>query len=376
MDKIFVAQPIIEEQEISNVLTALRNKAISGFFGTYIEQFEVGFAKYCGCAHAIAVSSGTAALHVALAAIGIKQGDEVIVATMTNMATFFAVHYLGAVPIPVDIEADTLNINPLLIEEKITPRTKAIIVVHLFGHPVDMKPVNEIASKHHLYVIEDCAEAHGAEYNGKKVGGLGTIGCFSFYANKVITTGEGGMCTTNDGALADKIRSLKSLAFGTTNKFMHSDIGFNYRLTNIQAALGCAQLEKITKIIDMKRSIAHRYNELLHNYEELQLPTEKAYARSVYWMYHVVLKGEASSQRSEIMRSLALDGIETRETFIPYNLQENLPLDQRIAVDSCPIANNVADKGFYLPSGPVLKDDEINYVVTRLKQTIEQHKLH
>lgn len=374
MDKIFVAQPIIEEQEINNVLTALHDKAISGFFGAYIEQFEVGFAKYCGCAHAIAVSSGTAALHVALAAIGIKQGDEVIVATMTNMATFFAVHYLGAIPIPVDIEADTLNINPLLIEDKITSRTKAILVVHLFGHPVDMKPVNEIARKHHLYVIEDCAEAHGAEYNGEKVGGLGTIGCFSFYANKVITTGEGGMCTTNDAALADKIRSLKSLAFGTTNKFMHSDIGFNYRMTNIQAALGCAQLEKITKIIDMKRSIAHRYNELLHNYEDLQLPTEKAYARSVYWMYHVVLKGEASTRRSEIMKSLALDGIETRETFIPYNLQENLPLDQRVDVNSCPVANNVADKGFYLPSGPVMKDEEIDYVVTRLKKAIEQNK--
>lgn len=374
MDKIFVAQPIIEEQEINNVLTALHDKAISGFFGAYIEQFEVGFAKYCGCAHAIAVSSGTAALHVALAAIGIKQGDEVIVATMTNMATFFAVHYLGAIPIPVDIEADTLNIDPLLIEDKITSRTKAILVVHLFGHPVDMKPVNEIARKHNLYVIEDCAEAHGAEYNGEKVGGLGTIGCFSFYANKVITTGEGGMCTTNDAVLADKIRSLKSLAFGTTNKFMHSDIGFNYRMTNIQAALGCAQLEKITKIIDMKRSIACRYNELLHDYEDLQLPTEKAYARSVYWMYHVVLKGEASTRRSEIMKSLALDGIETRETFIPYNLQENLPLDQRIDVNSCPVANNVADKGFYLPSGPVMKDEEIDYVVTRLKKAIEQNK--
>ncbi|TAN45973.1 MAG: DegT/DnrJ/EryC1/StrS family aminotransferase [Nitrospirae bacterium] len=370
MKKIAVAQPIIEEQEISNVLKALHDGAISGFYGVYIELFEKNFAEYCGCSHAVAVSSGTAALHIALAAIGVKQGDEVIVATMTNMATFFAVHYLGAVPVPIDIEADTLNINPLLIEDKITTKTKAVIVVHLFGHPVDMDPVNKIACKHNLFVIEDCAEAHGAQYKGKKVGGLGSIGCFSFYANKIITTGEGGMCTTNDPVIANKISSLKSLAFGKSNKFMHSDIGFNYRMTNIQAAIGCAQLEKISDIIDMKRSMAHKYNALLHDCDYLQLPDEKPYARNVYWMYHVVLRGNVSERRSEIMRSLALEGIETRETFIPYNLQENLPLNPSIKKDDCPVANDVAYKGFYLPSGPIIKDDDIAYIADKLKKII------
>jgi perosamine synthetase len=370
MKVIRVAQPVLDGNEREYVLDALDRGAISGYASPYIEQFEQGFAGYCGCSHGIAVSTGTAALHLALAAIGIGPGDEVLVATMTNMATFFAVHYLGATPIPLDIETDTLNLDPALLETKITPRTRAILVVHLFGHPVDMDPVMNIAAKHDLLVIEDCAEAHGAEYRGKKVGNLGHIGCFSFYANKIITTGEGGMCTTNDAAVAEKMRSLRSLAFGTANKFMHSAVGFSYRMTNLQAAIGCAQMEKIETFIGMKRSIAAHYNELLQHSPELQLPVEKEYARNVYWMYHVILTGRAAHKRTELMRQLADNGIETRETFIPYNMQENLPVDSRTQREDCPNANSVALRGLYLPSGPVLDQSDIAFVAERLLHCI------
>jgi perosamine synthetase len=366
MKTIPVAQPVLGDRERANVLAALEDGAISGFFGGYIGRFESEFAAFCGCAHGVAVSSGTAALHVALAAVGVGRDDEVLVATLTNMATFFAVHYLGATPVPVDIEADTLNLDPALLEGKITPRTKAILVVHLFGHPVDMDPVLAVAARPQLPVIEDCAEAHGAEYKGRRVGSLGTIGCFSFYANKIITTGEGGMCTTNDAALAGKMRSLKSLAFGTGNKFMHSAVGFNYRMTNLQAAIGCAQMGRVDEIIGMKRALAKGYRRLLAGCAELQLPVEKSYARNVYWMYHVVLAGRAAGARTQIMARLAAQGVETRETFIPYNLQEHLPLAPGIGRDDCPVANAVAYRGFYLPSGPVLAREEIAYVAERL----------
>ncbi|ADH85082.1 DegT/DnrJ/EryC1/StrS family aminotransferase [Desulfurivibrio alkaliphilus] len=366
MKTIPVAQPVLGEEERANVLAALEAGAISGFFGDYLGRFEREFAAWCGCSHGIAVSSGTAALHVALAALEVGPGDEVLVPTLTNMATFFAVHYQGATPVPIDIETDTLNLDPALLEEKITPRTKAIMVVHLFGHPVDMDPVLALADRHSLAVIEDCAEAHGAEYRGNRVGGLGSIGCFSFYANKIITTGEGGMCTTNDDALAEKIRTLKSLAFGSENKFMHSAVGFNYRMTNLQAALGCAQMAKISQLIQLKREVAQEYNRLLTDCPELQLPVEKGYAHNVYWMYHVVLAGHAAGRRAEVMAKLAAAGIETRETFIPYNLQQHLPLAAHIGREDCPRANAVAQRGFYLPSGPVLAQEQIAHIAEQL----------
>jgi perosamine synthetase len=371
MKSIRVAQPVLGNRERENVFDAIDRGAISGYASPYIEDFEAGFSAYCGCQHGVAVSSGTAALHLALAAVGISRGDEVLVSTLTNMATFFAVHYLGATPIPIDIEPDTLNLDPSLLEAKITPRTRAILVVHLFGHPVDMAPVLKIAEKYNLIVIEDCAEAHGAEYHGEKVGSIGVIGCFSFYANKIITTGEGGMCTTNDAALAEKMRSLRSLAFGSANKFMHGAIGFSCRMTNIQAAIGCAQLENLETFVAMKRNIAEEYGRILMNSPALQLPVEKNYARNVYWMYHVLLVGKAATERAKIMKSLADKGVETRETFVPYNLQEHLPLDSRITRDDCPQANSVAFRGLYLPSGPILEKSDIAYVAEQLLDAVD-----
>lgn len=372
MKKIIpVSQPVLTEAESRYVNDALKKGAISGFYGEYINKFEEGFAQFCGCKYGVSTTSGTTALHLALLALSIKNGDEVLVATLTNMATFFAVLYQGAKPIPVDIEPDTWNIDPSLLELKITARTKAIIVVHLFGHPVDMDPVIEVARKHNLRVIEDCAEAHGATYKGKIVGGFGDIGCFSFYANKILTTGEGGMITINDAAIAEKARSLKSLAFGPKDKFMHTDIGYNYRMTNIQAAIGCAQLEKIDSIIENKRTIAQLYTDHLKDISSLQLPVEKPYARNVYWMYHVALRGKFSNKRMEVMHHLKEYGIETREGFIPYNMQEFALSKGWVNRDACPIANDYALRCFYLPSGPSLPSDDLEYVTSSLRSFLE-----
>lgn len=366
-----VSQPFFGEFEKQFADDALDKKAISGFFGEYITSFENSFANFCDCTYGVSTTSGTTAIHLALLALSIGQNDEVLVSTLTNMATFFPVIYQGAKPVPIDIENDTLNMNPELLESKITDRTKAIIVVHLFGHPVDMDPVMEIAKKYNLSVIEDCAEAHGALYKGKKVGGIGDIGCFSFYANKIITTGEGGMITTNNPELADRARWIKSLAFGDVNKFMHKDIGYNYRMTNLQAAIGCAQMKNISTIIKKKRTIASFYSKKLETIELLKLPIEKEYALNVYWMYHIVLKPMVSDKRNDIMNELAKRGIETREGFIPFNLQDIFIKKGLVQANECPVANSVSYSSFYLPSGATLADEDVEYVAEALKDVMK-----
>lgn len=371
MRRIPVSQPVLGEAESDLVNDALRQGAISGFYGEYLSRFESGFAAYCDCAQGVTTTSGTTALHLALLALSIGKDDEVLVPALTNMAPFFAVLYQGARPVPIDIVEDTWNLDPALLEARITARTKAILVVHLFGHPVDMDPVLSIAKRHGLRVIEDCAEAHGALYKGRKVGSLGDVGCFSFYANKIVTTGEGGMITTNDPALAEKARSLKSLAFGTRNKFMHTAVGYNYRMTNLQAALGCAQLERIEETIERKRSLARLYRSRLQTVSSLQLPVEKPYARNVYWMFHVALRGTAARRREQVMKALAERGIETREGFIPANQQEIFQRQGWTTPDECPRANEAGASCFYLPSGPALPQADVEYVADALTRVLE-----
>jgi len=262
---------------------------------------------------------------------------------------------------------------PGQIKQKITNNTKAILVVHIYGHPVDMDPVLEIARYRDLYVVEDCAEAHGALYKGRKVGSLGDVGCFSFYANKIITTGEGGMLTTNNLEIAEKARSLRALAFGSKNKFQHKDIGFGYRMTNLQAAIGCAQMLKIEDIIKRKRKIAFYYNQRLKGVPGLQLPIEKPYARNVYWMYHVVLHDEFGPPREVLRKNLEALGVETREAFIPYNRQEIFIKRGWVKEEECPVANYVAMNGLYLPSGPKLKKEEQDYIIDAIRD-IQKHE--
>lgn len=370
--KVPVSKPSICLPEKRYVGEALDSNAISGVYGEFIEQFELRFANFCNTKYAVSCSNGTTALHLALAGYGIKEGDEVLVSSLTNMASFFAVHYLNAKPVPVDIDLRTLTMDPEDLSSKINRRTKGVMPVHLFGHPADMGPINEIAQKNGLLVIEDCAEAHGAEYRGEKVGGLGDAGCFSFFANKILTTGEGGMITTNDINLANKARSLKALAFGIENKFMHTDIGFNYRMTNLQAAVGCGQMDRADQLINKRIEISNFYTKELSEYKDyLSLPLEMEYAKNVYWMYHIVLREHLVGKRSFIMNALKEVGIETREGFIPYNLQKIFISKGWTKPEDCPNANKVAYASFYLPTGPDISEEELQYVVKNFKRILK-----
>jgi len=366
-----VYEPMIEEEEISAVVRALRRGEISGSFGESISQFEQKFAEYCGCKYGIAVSSGTAALHLAVAATGIGSGDEVLVSASTNIATALAAFHNGAVPIPVDSEDVTWNLNLELVEALITPRTRAIIPVHLYGHPVDMDRLCEMARRHNLIVIEDCAESHGATCRGKMTGSFGDMGCFSFYANKVVTTGEGGMVTTNNEALAKRLRLLQNLAF-TTPRFRHEFAGYNYRMTGYQAAMGLAQCKKIERIIAEKRRVAHAYNRYLCKLRGLQLPAELEWARNVYWMYAIAVKPEFGISRDQLMASLRNDGIETRTFFCPMNLQPCLRSQPGFRETQCPVAERLWQTGLYLPSSYTLTEDTIKLIAGSIEHATEQ----
>lgn len=374
MMKIPVSKMFIGKEGVAAAAMVIKKGHISGTYGKELGEFENKFADYCGCKYGVAVSNGTVALHLAMAVLGVKKGDEVLVSSLTNMATFFAVLYQGAKPIPIDIEPDTLNINPDLLEKKITPRTKAIIIVHLYGHPVNMDPILKIAKKHKLYIVEDAAEAHGAEYKKRKIGSLGDMACFSFYANKILTTGEGGMITTNNKDFAERARLLGSLAYGKKNRFVHEDVGFNYRMSNIQATIGLAQLKKINRVILAKRAMAKQYIKELKNFSDIQLPVEKSYAKNVYWMFNIVLKGKLKNKRNFLMKKLKERGIETRESFAPYNLQKTAIKGNSIKKSDCPIANVISKSGLYLPSGPNITKKEINYVVKSIKEILNLNR--
>lgn len=365
--RVPVSSPYIGDIEKAYVREALDAASISGVFGEFIGKFEESFATFCEVNYGVSCSNGTTAIHLALASLGIKEGDEVLVSSLTNMATFFAVLYTGARPVPVDIDLQTLNLDPNDLRNKITVRSKAVLVVHLFGHPADMDPIMDLARSSSLRVIEDCAEAHGALYRGRKVGGIGDVGCFSFFANKVLSTGEGGMLTTNSVEIAERAKNLKALAFGRENKFMHSDIGFNYRMTNLQAAIGCAQIEQADKHVNKRREIARYYRQnMAHLSEFYYFPTELDYAKSVYWMFHLVLRPEYVTYRSKIMTELELRGVETREGFIPYNLQNIFISKGWVHPEDCPRAASVAYASFYLPSGPVISQSQQDFVIDAL----------
>jgi len=356
-----VFEPVIGEEEIEAVVSALRRGEISGSFGKALQEFEREFAAYCGCKYGVAVTSGTTALHLAVAATGIKPGDEVLVSASTNIATALAAVHNNAIPVPVDSEEVTWNINLDLIEPLITPRTRAIIPVHLYGHPVDMDRLMEIAKRHNLVVIEDCAESHGATCRGKMTGSFGDMGCFSFYANKVITTGEGGMVITNDESLAERLRLLRNLAF-TKPRFRHEVAGYNFRMTGYQAAMGLAQLHKIDHIIAEKRRVAHTYNHYLEGIPGLQLPVELDWAFNVYWMYAIVVKPEFGITRDQLADALLAGGIETRTFFCPMNQQpclQSLPGFRNVP---CPVADRLWETGLYLPSSWNLTEKTIKHI--------------
>lgn len=360
-----VFEPVYGEEEIAAVAAAMRRGELSGSFGKSIPKFERLFADYVGCKHGIAVTSGTTALHAAVTALELEPGDEILVSASTNIATALAVFHNGGLPVPVDSEPETWNLDLDLIEPLITERTKAIIPVHLYGHPVDMDRLMSIAERHRLVVIEDCAESHGATCRGRMTGSFGEMACFSFYANKIITTGEGGMVTTNDDRFAERLRLLRNMAFGQP-RFLHELAGFNFRMTGYQAAMGVVQVSHIEQIIDQKRRLATRYNELLAGVPGLQLPREMSWARHVYWMYAVALEEDCPVGREELTNQLTAAGIETRTFFCPMNLQPFLQKQKGFRSLPCPVAERLWRQGLYLPSSPRLTDDQIAYVASTI----------
>ncbi len=362
-----VAEPVFAGNEKRYVLDCLDTTWISSN-GKYIDEFEKQFANYIGVKHAISVCNGTVALHVALLALGVKPGDEVIVPTLTYIATANSVSYCGAKPVFVDSEMNCWNIDPLRIEEKITPRTKGIIVVHLFGHPVDMEPIEDIAARYGLFILEDAAEAHGAEYKGRKVGSLGIAATFSFYGNKIITSGEGGMIVTNDDQLASMMRQIKGQGQDFHHRYWFPIIGYNYRMTNIQAAIGLAQLEKIDWHIERRRQVAHWYQERLDELEGVKYQPELPWAKNVYWMNCLVLAEHHRIDRDSLIRELANRGIETRPFF--YSMHALPPYRSMEALPHFPVADYLSKMGLNLPSSAKLTETEVDLIVSNLKELI------
>jgi len=314
--------------------------------------------------------NGTIALHLALATLGLEPGDEVIIPAFTMIATANAVTYLNAKPVLVDSEMATWNMDPEQIEAKITPRTRAISVVHTYGHPVDMDAVNDIAARHGLFVLEDAAEAHGATYKGRQVGSLGDAACFSFYGNKIITTGEGGMITTNREDVARLAWNLRDHAFSTDRHFWHKFVGFNYRMTNLQAAIGLAQTEQLETFVAARRAHAAQYTRLLKEIPGIVTPPEATWARNVYWMYGILLDKEFGMSRDELRARLARRGIETRTFFIPMHCQP-VYFDQYRG-ERYPVAEDLCRRGLYLPSASSLTSHDIEVVVDAIKESLVQ----
>jgi len=358
-----VAEPTLADEELKNVVDAVKSGWISSK-GKYVSMFEEEFAKYIGVKYGVSTSNGTAALHLALSAIDVKKGDEVIVPTLTFVATANAVIYCNAKPVFVDSHPEYWCMDPEKIEEKITKNTKAIVLVHLYGHPADMDAIMDMAVDHDLYVIEDAAEAHGAEYKGKKVGGIGDIGCFSFYGNKIITTGEGGMCVTNNEELAEKMNLLKNHGMDPQKRYWYNTMGYNYRMTNLQAAVGVAQLSKIEKFIEIKRKNAELYNFLLEGIDGITLPPEMPWAKNVYWMYSILIdEEEFGIDRDKLMKELEKEGIETRPFFYPMHI-----LPPHLRNEKYPVAEFLSKRGINLPSAVTLKREEVEYICQKIKE--------
>jgi perosamine synthetase len=357
-----VAKPDINEMELENVVEAVKSGWISSK-GPFIEAFEKGFSNYLGVKHAISVSNGTVALHLALSALGVGRGHEVLVPSLTFIAVANAATYTGASPVFIDSHPEYWCIDPEAVEKSITDRTKAIILVHLYGHPCDLDPILEIARVHGLYVIEDCAEAHGAEYKGKLVGSFGDASCFSFYGNKIVTTGEGGMCLTNNTELAERMRILRDHGMNPSKRYWHDVVGFNYRMTNVQAAIGVAQLAKLERLVNRKREIAKLYSEFLKQTEGMVQSPEMPWARSTYWFYSILVKPDI---REKLTSDLDQQGIETRPFFYPIHTLPPYRDGLKLRV-----AEQLSARGLNLPSGPDIENDELQHVASAVRDALQ-----
>ena len=375
-----VNEPLLSERELEYVTECIRTGWVSSA-GRFIEEFEQKWAEYCGRKYGIAVCNGTAALQVALAALHLEPGDEIIIPTFTIISCALAVVYAGGVPVLVDSDPRTWTMDVNKVAEKVTPRTRAIMAVHIYGHPVDMDTIIELASEHGLAVIEDAAEAHGAEYLSgrgfdnsvwRRCGSFGTLSVFSFYANKLINTGEGGMVLTDDPFFADRARSLRNLCFQSDRRFYHDELGYNFRMTNMQAALGLGQVERIDQIVDRKRWMGREYGRCLQDLPMLQLAVEESWARSVYWMYGVVISEETGMDAKEFAQKLEERGVQTRPFFLGMHEQPVFHRRELFHDESYPVAERIARQGLYLPSGMALGEEQLKRVVRAVGEILEQ----
>jgi len=373
-----VNEPLLGERELDYVTECVRTGWVSSA-GRFIEEFEQKWAEYCGRRYGIAVCNGTVALQVTVAALDLQPGDEIIMPTFTIISCALAVIYNDGVPVLVGSDSRTWCMDVDQVRDKITPKTRGIMPVHIYGHPVDMDPLLELADKHGLAIIEDAAEAHGAEYlSGRhtlhpawqRCGSFGTLSCFSFYANKLITTGEGGMVLTDNPQLAEKARSLRNLCFRPERRFYHEELGFNFRMTNLQAALGLAQLERMDEIVARKRWMGQEYTRRLKDIKSLQLPVEESWARSVYWMYGVVLSEQTNMDASQFAERLRNFGVDTRPFFL--GMHEQPVFHQRgLFLKECyPVAERLAHQGLYLPSGLALTEKQLMQVCDAVHEVL------
>lgn len=358
-----ISKPTITEKEIEYVTDAVSSTWISSL-GKYIDKFEVDFAQFCGTKYAVSTANGTVAIHLALVALEIGEGDEVIVPDLSFIATANTVLHAGAQPVFADIDPYNLCIDPFSIEKAISSKTKAILPVHLYGHPADMRAINAIAQKHNLLVIEDAAEAHGAGILRQKVGSFGTCACFSFYGNKNITTGEGGMVTTNDEALYNRLRYLRDHAMSKQKRYWHTECGFNFRMTNMQAALGCAQMERVNELLNKRKYIFNLYNEGLKEISRIKLNRTYEWADNAYWLICAEIDGYDEEKRDQLIGKLKSQGIDSRPFFYPMS---DMPYLKKA---DTPITHAVFGKGINLPTYFDITDTEISRVCDVLKQVI------
>jgi perosamine synthetase len=371
---IRVCEPLLTEEDRARVAECLHNGWISSS-GPFIGELEEKWAAYCGRRHGVAVSNGTTALTLALGCLDLQPGDEVILPTFTIISCVVAVLHYGAVPVLVDSTPDTWCMDVTKVEEKISPRTRAIIPVHIYGHPVQMDAILELAERRGLAVVEDAAEAHGAMFlsargGWRRCGSFGTLSCFSFYANKPVTTGEGGMVLTDDPGLADRLRSLRNLGFSSQHRFRHEQLGVNARLTALQAALGVSQIQRIDEIVERKRWIAREYTTRLGGVPGLELQGEQAWARSIYWMNGVVISEEHSLDARGLAATLAEREIETRPFFLGMHQQPALLERRLFAGERYPVAERLASRGLYLPSGLGLSETELSQVCDAVRSAL------
>lgn len=365
-----VCEPFLNGNEKKYVEDCMKTGWISSS-GKYVNAFEEEFAKYCDCNYGVAACNGTVSLHLALAALGIKEGDEVIIPGFTMIASAFAVCYTGAIPVFVDADEYTWNIDVSKIEEKITPKTKAIMPVHIFGNPCNMKEIKRIADKYNLFIVEDAAEAHGATYDGKKVGSFSDIASFSFFANKNITTGEGGMIVTNSKEYYDKCRCLKNMAFPLDRPRMyeHDFIGFNYRMSNIHAAIGLAQVEKANEYRNMRIMNNRLYREFLKDVEGIIFQKDEKNAINVCWMNAILLEPKVYGHtRDELIEHLKKNNVDTRLLFTGMHKQKCLKEFGCDMAGNYSVTERLTMNGLYLPSASSLSSEQIEYICKLIKE--------